>query len=62
MIIVEIFTYIFVEIIFQGIILEIFKLFKRLYNFLFPKKKEDEFIPIGKKKNLPNSKFERFLN
>lgn len=49
MIIVEIFTYIFVEIIFQGIILEIFKLFKRLYNFLFPKKKEDEFIPYRKK-------------
>ncbi|SMC63498.1 hypothetical protein SAMN06296427_10537 [Moheibacter sediminis] len=49
MIIVEIFTYIFVEIIFQGIILGIIKLFKRLYNFLFPKKKKDEFMPYREK-------------
>lgn len=49
MIIVEIFAYIFVEIIFQGFILGIIKLFKKLYNFLFPKKKEEEFTPYRKK-------------
>lgn len=54
MIIVEIFAYIFVEIIFQGIILGIIKLLKKLYNFLFHKKEKDEFKPY-RKKEKPSS-------
>lgn len=51
MIIFEFLAYLFIEIIFQGIISGMIKLFKKLYNFIFPKKKE-EFIPYRKRKNL----------
>lgn len=54
MIIVEIFAYIFVEIIFQGIILGIIKLVKKSYNFLFPKRIKNEFTPY-RKKEKPSS-------
>lgn len=52
MIIVEIFAYFFVEIIFQGIILGIIRLFKKLFNFLFPTKKKDEFVPYRKREKF----------